>query len=114
MVKDATRMVSSVEGGKLNSGFAAAVNKATAGKAGEVQLLGNQIGKADVKVNGDDLEASFTVIDAEGSQKNLFLSVLRRCLLWFFSQLGKAVEENVKAYHKNNQAQGTSGLLRRC
>ncbi|WNT47485.1 internal head protein [Salmonella phage SPLA1a] len=108
VVKDATRMVSSVEGGKLNSGFAAAVNKATAGKAGEVQLLGNQIGKADVKVNGDDLEASFTVIDAEGSVEKSVSTPSAQTLsslVAFFNQLGKAVEENVKAYHKNNQAQ---------
>lgn len=108
VVKDATRMVNAVEGGKLNSGFAAAVNKATAGKAGEIQLLGNQIGKADVKVNGDDLEASFTVIDAEGSvEKSVSTPSVQTLssLVAFFNQLGKAVEENVKAYHKNNQAQ---------
>ncbi|ENZ4827682.1 hypothetical protein ACGLDM_004771, partial [Salmonella enterica subsp. enterica serovar Braenderup] len=78
------------------------------GKAGEVQLLGNQIGKADVKVNGDDLEASFTVIDAEGSVEKSVSTPSTQTLsslVAFFNQLGKAVEENVKAYHKNNQAQ---------
>ncbi|ECN0528074.1 hypothetical protein YQ37_01875 [Salmonella enterica subsp. enterica serovar Enteritidis] len=108
VVAAATAMVGAVEGGKLGSGFAAAVNKATAGKAGEVQLLGNQIGKAEVKVNGDDLEASFTVIDAEGSVEQSVSTPSAQTLsslVAFFNQLGKAVEENVKAYHKNNQAQ---------
>ncbi|EEA5212248.1 hypothetical protein DAN09_22955 [Salmonella enterica subsp. enterica serovar Enteritidis] len=108
VVREATVMVTSVESGKHVGGFAAAVSKAVSGKSSDLQLLGNQIGKADVKVNGDDLEASFTVIDAESSVEQSVatpsLSTLSG-LVAFFNQLGKAVEENVKAYHKNNQAQ---------
>lgn len=108
VVAAATTMVASVESGKLSSGFAEKVNAATAGKSGELHLLGNQIAKADVKVNGEDLEASFTVIDAEGAVADSVptpnASALNS-LVALYNQIGKAVEENVKAYHKNNQAQ---------
>lgn len=110
VVSEATALVNTVESGKMASGFAAAVNKSVGAKSGDLQLLGNQVGRADVKVNGDDLEASFTVIDAEGSVESSVstpsLSALSSVVA-FFNQLGKAVEENVKAYHKNNQAQAT-------
>lgn len=102
-----TSLVASVEGGKLKSGFAEAVNGSILKKNGNLDLLGNQVGKAEITGEGDEINASFTVVEADGSVESSVstpnASTLSS-LVAFFNQLGKAVEDNVKAYHKNNQA----------
>ncbi len=107
VVEGATSMVASVESGSLNDHFIRNLQNTELGKADEISLLGNQVGKSDVKINGDEIEASFTVVDAEGgveSSVSTPSTSTLTSLCGFFNKVGVAIEANVKAYHKNNQA----------
>lgn len=76
------------------------------GVDGEMHILGNQTFKAEVTINEEDFEGTFTVIESEGTTESDVQTPSLATLgsiNTFYHKLGVEIEKSVKAYHTINQ-----------